>query len=256
MREGTGPRAAAGRRSIGKRRKTARHQRKANFRFRSGKPSGDNLARDADGPTFPGVSRAGTGGTRHRFWTLRRFRLGVAMTIAIACCLAAGPTAADEEGHPARLTVNPDKVDFGREVVGRPTNPVTIKIQNFGTSTVTFDHLSIDVVRGEAGTFTELNVLKAVQCDGDASTLLPQHACLLFLQFTPPSAGQKRADLGVSFTTPNGGDQGDQGGNHGDDQGDHGEDQGDHGNGQGNHDHGRATVELEVNLQGDGVPSP
>jgi hypothetical protein len=171
------------------------------------------------------------------------------MAIAAASCLAAGPAWADGEAHQARLTVNPDEVNFGRQTVGSPTNPVTIKIQNVGTSTVTFDHLSIDMVHGDAGAFTELNVLKAVQCDGNNGTLLPQTACLLFVQFTPPSAGRQRADLEVSFTGGNGGDQGDQGGHQGDDQGDN------HGGGQGNHDHGRATVELEVSLEGHGVPS-
>jgi hypothetical protein len=163
--------------------------------------------------------------------------VGVAIAIAIACCLAAGPAWADEGGHQAGLTVNPDKVNFGHQAVGLPTNPVTIKVDNSGTSTVTFDHLSIDVVHGDAGAFTELDVLKAVQCDGNASTLPPQHSCLLFVQFIPASKGQTRADLEVSFTATQGGDQGDQGGD------------------QGDHDHGRTAVDLEVSLKGIGVAS-
>jgi hypothetical protein len=162
------------------------------------------------------------------------------MVIAAVCCLAAGPAWADGEGHQTGLTVNPHKVNFGHQAVGMPTNPVTIKILNSGSSTVTFDHLSIDVVHGDAAAFTELNVLKAVQCDGNNSTLLPQNACLLFVQFTPASKGRTRAALEVSFTATHGGDQGDQGGNQGD---------------QGDHDHGRTAVDLEVDLQGIGVAS-
>jgi hypothetical protein len=174
------------------------------------------------------------------------------MAIAVASCLAAGPAWADGEGHQARITVDPDEVNFGRQAVGSPSNPVTIKIQNSGTGTVTFDHLSIDMVHGDAGAFTELNLLKAVQCDGNNSTLLPQHACLLFIQFTPPSAGRKRAELEVSFTGPEGCDQGNQGG----DQGGHqGGDQGDHGDHQCDHGAGPSTVELEVSLRGVGVAS-
>jgi hypothetical protein len=161
------------------------------------------------------------------------FRCLVATGLVIACFVAAGPAWADDGVHSGRLTVTPHEVNFGHQAVGSPTNPVTITIHNAGTTTVTFDHLSLEVIKGEAGTFTELNqLLKAVLCDGDAGTLLPQDSCLLFVQFTPASAGAKHARLEVSFTLARS-----------DDQSQHG------------HDQGGTTVELDVNLRGVGVSS-
>ena len=176
----------------------------------------------------------------HSFRPFRLSRLMVAATIAIVCWLAAGPTWADEEVHQGGLTVTPDEINFGRQAVGSATNPVTITIHNSGTSTVTFDHLSIEVVRAEPGTFIELDqLLKAVLCDGDAGTLPPDHSCLVFVQFTPRSQGQKRARLEVFFNGADHRDRGEQ------------EDRGD----EHESEQGRTTVKLDVNLRGVGAPS-
>jgi hypothetical protein len=113
---------------------------------------------------------------------------------------------------------------------------MTVKVLNDGPGPVTFDHLTVRTVRGAPGTFTELpNFFTALLCDGTLKTLLPQTACLLFVQFTPASPGHKRGRLEIVFTDGSGGRRHD-----GDEE-------------ESDHDGGHSTIQLDVSLRGDGV---
>lgn len=95
---------------------------------------------------------------------------------------------------PAAASLDPDRVDFGKQVVGRWSRAQRIVVTNTGGATL---YVSSAVVGGEhPGTYTVVNDT----CTG--AEVVPYRACTVDVSFAPSGTDDFNAELQLTVNTP------------------------------------------------------
>ncbi|MCU1302958.1 MAG: Phospholipase [Candidatus Sulfotelmatobacter sp.] len=92
-------------------------------------------------------------------------------------------------GDGTALVLSPNTVTFGSQAVGTTSPPVTIRVTNKGTATLTFASIV------PAGDFSQTNTCP--------SSLLPQKTCTISVTFTPTGIGTRTGSVMLSDSDGN-----------------------------------------------------
>jgi trimeric autotransporter adhesin len=89
----------------------------------------------------------------------------------------------------AQLSVSPTSVNFGSNLLGRPTKKV-VTVTNNGATKVAIGPITLDVTQGDASQFTLGHVCPA--------KLLAGKSCTIAVNFTPDAVGSDAATLNIA----------------------------------------------------------
>lgn len=125
---------------------------------------------------------------------MKKSTLYISRTIVFAAILltAAGavvftPGAANQDGGPPDVSINPQSLDFGRQVVNVNSRTRRVTLTNSGGKPLYIDSVSL------TGDNINSFVIGNDNCTG--ATVAPQRACVVDVSFSPTTNDEKNARL-------------------------------------------------------------
>ena len=92
-----------------------------------------------------------------------------------------------QDAAPPFVTIDPQSLDFGEQVVGRRGKTLRLVVKNTGGKP-----LSIDNVSGEGDNWNDFSIVND-KCTG--ATVAPQRSCIIDIAFSPSSTEERNAKL-------------------------------------------------------------